>query len=226
MIVDLNLTGKRALVVGGGNESCRKIEALLSQQCEIIVVAEKAKQSIIDHAKIGKIALNIIKIKNLDFLKKYEQLDLIIATTDNKDLNREVVLFAKKKYGCYGYAADDPQISDFSHPSVINIADTNQLGISTGGRSQLIGKALRKKIEPIIKSNIGDLIVHQIKLQENFRIKAKSTIPSMEYRKQFLINLFNDVKINECLKEKKILEAKEIACDKLDSFVKLNSSKW
>ena len=58
MIVDLNLTGKRALVIGGGNESCRKVEALLSQQCEIIVVAEKAKQSIIDHAKIGKITLN------------------------------------------------------------------------------------------------------------------------------------------------------------------------
>ncbi len=226
MIIDLNLSGKTTLVIGGGNESCRKVEALLSQQCEIIVVAEKAEQSIYDHAKDGKITLNIMKIQNLDFFKQYEQLDLILATTDNKNLNREVVLFAKKKYGCYVYAADDPQISDFSHPSVINIADSIQVGISTGGRSPLIGKALRKKIEPIIKNSIGDLIVHQIKLQAIFRVKANSTIPSIKYRKQFLVNLFNDAKINECLEENRLSEAKEIASEKLDAFVKSNSSKW
>ena len=226
MIVDLNLTGKITLVLGGGKESCRKVEALLSQQCEIIVVAEKAEQSIYDHAKEGKITLNIMKIQNLDFFKQYEQLDLILATTDNKNLNREVVLFAKEKYGCYVYAADDPQVSDFSHPSVINIADTIQVGISTGGRSPTIGKALRKKMEPIIKDSIGDLIIHQIKLQAIFRVKANSTIPSIKYRKQFLVNLFNDVKVNECLKENRLSEAKEIASDKLDTFVKSNSSKW
>ena len=226
MIVDLNLTGKTTLVIGGGDESCRKIEALLSQQCEIIVVAEKAKQSIYDHAKNGKITLNIMKIQNLDFFNQYEQLDLILATTDNKDLNRAVALFAQKKYGCYVYAADDPQISDFSHPSVINIADTIQIGISTGGRSPIIGKALRKKIEPIIKNSIGDLIIHQIKLQASFRVKAKSTIPSIEYRKRFLINLYNDVKVNECLKENRLSEAMEVASDKLDAFVKSNSSNW
>ena len=46
MIVDLNLTGKRVLVIGGGNESSRKVEALLSQQCQIFVVAEKVEKSI------------------------------------------------------------------------------------------------------------------------------------------------------------------------------------
>jgi len=62
MIVDLNLIGKRVLVVGGGNESSRKVEALLSQQCEIFVVAEKAEQSIKHHADDGK----IISIDNSD----------------------------------------------------------------------------------------------------------------------------------------------------------------
>ena len=56
MIVDLNLIGKRVLVVGGGSESSRKVEALLSQQCKIFVVAEKAEQSIKNYADEGKLS--------------------------------------------------------------------------------------------------------------------------------------------------------------------------
>ena len=165
MIVDLNLIGKRVLVVGGGTESSRKVEALLSQQCEIFVVAEKAEQSIKHCADDGKITLELRKIENVDFLKKYKQLDLILATTDDQVLNREIILVGKKTYGCYVYAADDPQLSDFSHPSIINVKDTIQVGISTGGRSPLVGKSLRKHLEPIVKKSISDLILRQIDLQ-------------------------------------------------------------
>jgi len=186
MIVDLNLIGKRVLVVGGGNESSRKVEALLSQQCEIFVVAEKAEQSIKHCADDGKITLEIRKIENVDFLKKYKQLDLILATTDDQVLNREIILIGKKKYGCYVYAADDPQLSDFSHPSIININDTIQVGISTGGRSPLIGKSLRKHLEPIVKKSISDLILHQIDLQELFRGEAKKRFHQQNIVKNFL----------------------------------------
>ena len=68
MIVDLNLIGKRVLVVGGGNESSRKVEALLSQQCDIVVVAEKVEKSIKRYADAGKIILELRKIKNIDFI--------------------------------------------------------------------------------------------------------------------------------------------------------------
>ena len=62
MIIDLNLKRKQVLVVGGGNESARKIEALLTQQCDIIVVAEKVEKSIKQHADAGKIILELRKI--------------------------------------------------------------------------------------------------------------------------------------------------------------------
>ena len=47
MIIDLNLKGKQVLVIGGGNEAARKVEALLTQECDIIVVSEKVDKSII-----------------------------------------------------------------------------------------------------------------------------------------------------------------------------------
>ena len=87
MIVDLNLIGKRVLVIGGGNESSRKVEALLSQQCEIFVVAEEAEQSLKNYSDEGKLSLNLRKIENVDFLNDYKQLDLILATTNDPDIN-------------------------------------------------------------------------------------------------------------------------------------------
>ena len=63
MIVDLNLIGKRALVVGGGNESSRKVEALLSQQCKIVVVAEAVELPIKQYSDKGKIYLDLKKIE-------------------------------------------------------------------------------------------------------------------------------------------------------------------
>ena len=226
MIVDLNLIGKRALVIGGGNESSRKVEALLSQQCKIFVVAEKAEQSIKNYADEGKVSLDLRKIENVDFLKDYKQLDLILATTDDPDINREILVVGKKKYGCYVYAADDSQVSDFSHPSVININDTVQIAISTGGRSPLMGKSIRQDLEPLIKKSISDLILMQINLQDQLRSMSKKMIPSVEYRKKFLTELLGDKSVNQCLEEKKIPMARELAYERLNAFIKINSNAW
>ena len=226
MIVDLNLIEKRVLVVGGGNESSRKVEALLSQQCEIFVVAEKVEKLIQKYANEGKISLELLKINNADFIGQYQHLDLILATTDNRELNRKIIIFGKKKYSCYVYAADDPQVSDFTHPSVINVKDTVQVGISTGGRSPLIGKSIRKHLEPIIKKSINDLVISQIKLQEHFRGEIKKMIPTVKFRKKFLIELQKDDAINQFLEEKKINMARELGCERLDSFINRNSNNF
>ena len=222
MIIDLNLKGKLVLVVGGGNESIRKIEALLSQQCDIIVVAEKVEKPIKQYADAGKIILELRKIKNIDFIKKYKQLSLVLATTDDRELNREIVLFGKS-HGCYAYAADDPRVSDFSHPSVINVEDTVQVAISTGGRSPLMAKTLREQLEPIIKNSINDLILNQIKLQEQLRVEAQQILPSVEYRKKFLIELMHDGEVNKLLDEKKISAARALAHERLNTYISRNS---
>ena len=226
MIVDLNLIGKRVLVIGGGNESSRKVEALLSQQCEIFVVAEKVEKSIKNYSKEGKILLDLKRIDDMGFLNNYKQLDLILATSDDPVLNRKILIAGKEKYGCYVYAADDPQVSDFSHPSVINIKDTVQIGISTGGRSPLMGKSLRKTLEPLIKISISDLILMQINLQDQLRTEAKKIISSVANRKKFLTELLVDVRVNQFLEDKKFSMARKLAVERLASFLKNNPNAF
>ena len=218
MIIDLNLKGRQALIVGGGNEAARKVEALLSQQCDIIVVAESVEQSIEEHAANGKIALELKKIENVDFISNYDQLILILAVTDDRKLNRKIIDFAKF-HGCYAYAADDPDVSDFSHPAVINVGDVVQVAISTGGKSPLMAKALREKVEPILQDAVNGLILSQIKLQEQLRVKAQEILPSPDHRKKFLITIRDDEKVLELLEAKKISEANALAHERLDEYV-------
>lgn len=223
MIIDLNLKGKGVLVIGGGNEAARKVEALLTQDCNIFVVAEKVEKSIKQHADAGKIKIDLHKIDDIKFLNNYKDLILIIATTDNRELNRKIVLYGKS-CGLYVYAADDPEISDFIHPSVINIKDIFQVAISTGGKSPLMGKVLREKIEPIINDSISDLFLDQINLQFRLRIKAKNFIPTASNRKKFLMELLSDDEVNKLLEEKKLFKAEIKANERLDNYV-LSSNK-
>jgi len=136
LIVDLHLKGNLVIVVGSGNEGVKKVSSLLTQDCEILVISNKSNSQIERYAKQGKIRFKKIKLKDAIFLSKYKPY-LVMATTFDRTLNRKIVEKARRMKS-YAYASDDPEISDFAHPSVINIADTVQIAISTGGSSYVM----------------------------------------------------------------------------------------
>ena len=141
LIVDLNLKGELVIVVGGGLEGIKKVNSLLTQDCKILLFSEKTNQQISKYVKKNQIKFKKLKVNDTKFLTKYKPI-LIMATTNNKKLNREIVAHAKKMK-CYAYAADDPEISDFAHPSVINIENTIQIAVSTGGKSPAMARKLK-----------------------------------------------------------------------------------
>jgi len=103
----------------------------------------------------------------------------------------------------YAYASDDREISDFSHPSVINIADTVQVGISTGGSSPAMARKIKLKVESFLKKNISSEDIYQIKLQKFARIEAKQVLSTQLDRKKFLYEVMNDKRVKGLLKEGK-----------------------
>ena len=199
VIVDLNLRGKLVIVVGAGQEGLKKVNSLLTQDCQILVISDSANTQITNYAKKGKIEFKKTRLDDADFLDDYDPL-LVMAATDDKDLNRKIVQKAKKKR-CYAYAADDPDFSDFAHPSVINIEDTVQIAISTGGRSPAMARKIKLKAEKIFKKIIDKEDIYQIKLQKIARDMAKEKIPTTLERKKFLYSVLNSNKIKQLLKE-------------------------
>jgi len=201
LIVDLHLKGNLVIVVGSGNEGVKKVSSLLTQDCEILVISNKSNSQIERYAKQGKIRFKKIKLKDASFLSKYKPY-LVMATTSDRTLNRKIVERARRMKS-YAYASDDPEISDFAHPSVINIADTVQIAISTGGSSPAMARKIKLKVESFLKKNISSEDIYQIKLQKFARFEAKQVLSTQLDRKKFLYGVMNDKRVKGLLKEGK-----------------------
>ena len=201
LIVDLHLKRNLVIVVGSGNEGMKKLSSLLTQDCEILVISSNSNPQITKYVKQGKIKFKKIKLNDASFLSKYKPY-LVMATTSDRTLNRKIVEKARKMKS-YAYASDDPEISDFAHPSVINIADTVQVAVSTGGSSPAMARKIKLKAESFFKKNISSEDIYQIKLQKFARSEAKQVISAQLDRKKFLYAIMNDKRVKELLKEGK-----------------------
>ncbi len=207
MIVDLNLKGNLVIVVGGGNEGLKKVNALLTQDCKILLVSDSTNREIERYVKQKKIMFKKMKLQNADFLKKYQPF-MVLATTDDRKMNRKIVEQAKKMR-CYAYAADDPEVSDFAFGSVINIEDTVQIAISTGGRSPAMARKLRMQAEKVFKKLVKKEDIYQIKLQDFARRAAKSKIGTFPERKKFLYSVMNDNHIKQLIADGNLKKAQK-----------------
>ena len=201
LIVDLHLKGNLVIVVGSGNEGMKKVNSLFTQDCKILVISNKSNSQIEKYVKQGKIQFKKTKLKDATFLSKYKPY-LVMATTSDMTLNRKIVEKARRMKS-YAYASDDPEVSDFAHPSVINIADTVQVAVSTGGSSPAMARKIRLKMESFLKKNISSEDIYQIKLQKFARFEAKKVISTQLDRKKFLYAIMNDKHVKELLKEGK-----------------------
>ena len=201
LIVDLHLKGNLVIVIGSGNEGMKKVNSLFTQDCKILVISDKSNSQIEKYVKQGKIQFKKTKLKDATFLSKYKPY-LVMATTSDMILNRKIVEKARRMKS-YAYASDDPEVSDFAHPSVINIADTIQVAVSTGGSSPAMARKIRLKMESFLKKNISSEDIYQIKLQKFARFEAKKVISTQLDRKKFLYSVMNDKRVKELLKEGK-----------------------
>ena len=177
----------------------------MTQDCKILVLSNSSNSQLEKYVKKEKIKFKKIKLNNGDFLSKYKPY-LVMATTTNKKLNREIVEKAKKMK-LYAYASDDPDVSDFAHPSVINVANTIQIAISTGGSSPAMARKIKLKAESYFKKNITNEEISQIKLQKFARSEARLIIKTQIERKKFLYSVMNDKRVKELLKDGKYKQA-------------------
>lgn len=217
MIVDLNLAGKNVIVIGGGVEGVRKVKGLLGQNCKITVISERLNSYLEELSQQKKIEIVKMKIKNANILDNYRDIFLVLAATDNKELNRKIVEKGRSMMS-FVYAADDPPVSDFSYASIINIEGIMQVAISTFGKSPIMARKLRIKAERILRRTIKQSDIENTKLQEFARMAARPKIKTVIERKRFLYSIIKDKKIQNLINENKIDEAKVEAIERLNQW--------
>ena len=207
MIVDLNLRGDLVIIVGGGNEGLKKVNTLLTQDCKILLISDSSNRQIKNYVKQKKINFKQMKLTNANFLKKFKPF-MVLATTNDKELNRKIVKQAKSMH-CYAYASDDPEVSDFAFGSVINIDDTVQIAISTGGRSPAMARKLKIRAEKIFQKLIKKEDIYHIQLQDFARKVAKSKITTFPERRKFLYSIMNDNHVKQLIRDGNLKKAQK-----------------
>ena len=211
------------MVIGGGTEGLRKIHGLLDQECEITVITSRLNNQLKKMMADGRIKLIKSRIKDVEILDGFRNVFLILAATDDKVLNRKLVEKGRSMRA-FVYAADDPKISDFSYASLVNVEGLIQVAISTSGKSPIMARKIRMKIERMVHKSINDSDISNIILQEYARKRAKGKLDTVKERKEFLYSLIKDKNIQYLLRSNKLDEAKMTALHMLKNWEKVSKT--
>ena len=129
-----------------------------------------------------------------------EWCDLVVIASGDEKLSDHVSKIARDKLI---NRADFPQKGDIIVPTSFEIGDV-EISIFTNGKSPLMARQLRKKIQSIISRE--DIL--EIELQDYARSILKETTEDQKIRRKYLYEIFEDEKINGFIKNNQIDEAK------------------
>jgi len=209
MIVDLNLQGKKIIIIGGGNEAQKRINSFIKQGCSITVISDTINSQINKLSKAKKIVIKKQKITNTKFLSEFKP-DLVITSTNDKKINQKIINDAKKKK-IIVYSSDNPEDSDFSNPAIIDFENMIQIAIFTRGKSPSISKKIKEKSEKVLKKIITKKDIAQIKIQKKAREIAKESISAQEQRRKCLRSIISDNEIDQLIKDGQVKKAEKRA---------------
>ena len=167
--VNLVLTGRRCVVVGGGRIAARKIEALVDAGAAVHVIAIDAVPEIVAAADAGRLTLESRAFVPADLDGAW------LATTATGDSAVDRGVFeAGEARGIWVNSADDPDNCSFTLMSVVRQGDL-VVTIGTGGRSPALATWLRRRFTEELGPEYGTLLDILSEAREALRASGRST---------------------------------------------------
>nr|WP_295161885.1 bifunctional precorrin-2 dehydrogenase/sirohydrochlorin ferrochelatase [uncultured Methanobrevibacter sp.] len=179
-------------------------------------VATRRANKFLDHGANVKLAGNnlseelevkgaeLCSTRNVDELVEWA--DLVVVASGDNELADYVSRIASDKLL---NRADYPYEGNVIVPTSFKIGDI-EISIFTNGKSPLMARQLRKRIQSIITEE--DIL--EIELQDYARSLLKESIDDQKERREYLYRIFEDEKINEFIRNNQIDDAK-VYIDKL-----------
>ena len=181
-------------------------------------VASRRANKFLDHGANVKLAGNslsddlkdkgadLYSIDDVDELVEWS--DLVVVASGDVELSEHVSEIAQDKLV---NRADFPLKGDIIVPTSFEIGDV-EISIFTNGKSPLMARQLRKKIQSIITE--GDIL--EIELQDYARLELKKVLKNQKERRQVLYEIFEDEKIRGYVENRQMDDAK----DYIDNLVR------
>lgn len=173
LFVDLN--DRPCLVVGGGEIAARKANLLLKASAKVTIVAPEisvSTQSLVDEQQVTWLQAKF----NGEQLADQK---LVIAATDKQAVNQYVYEQAKS-HGILVNVADCPELCDFILPSILDRSPI-VVAVSSGGKSPILARQLRARLETLIPPGYGKLA----DLVGRYRDAVKAKFSKLSMRRRF-----------------------------------------
>ena len=139
--IGLDISGRRCLVIGGGEVGERKVERLLEFGARVTVVGRELTP-----------ALAVLREKGtIDHIpgdyepKLLKGAFLVIGATDDRSVNERIFRDARKR-GVLANIVDDPDRCDFILPALCRRGEL-VITVATGGKSPALAKKLRQELQ-------------------------------------------------------------------------------
>ena len=190
--VYLKTNSLNVFILGTGEVATRRADKFLSNGASVKMAGESLDSSIEEKGAI------LVSTDDVDELVNWA--DLVIIASGDRELSNYVASIADTKLL---KRADFPNDGNLIVPTSFNIGDV-EISIFTNGKSPLMARQLRKKIQEIITDE--DLI--KMELQDYARSILKEKVENQKERRTYLYTIFEDKNIHDLIEKNKIDEAK------------------
>jgi siroheme synthase-like protein len=180
-IACLKLTGRRCLVIGGGEVGLEKVEGLLACDAAVTLIAPEANDELTQLAAEGSIDWRRREYRSEDLERAF----LAIAATDDTDVNIRVYEDAEARAMLVN-VVDVPPLCNFILPAIVRSGPLS-IAISTAGASPALAKRMKREIAELFGAPYAQLAV----MLNDARGWAKATLPTYQDRKEFFESIVN-----------------------------------
>src|SRR5450759_545446 len=174
-IACLRLSGRRCVVVGGGDIGLEKVEGLLASDADVTLVAPEAHPELAQLALEGSIRWERREYEPADLERSF----LAIAATSDTEVNIRVYEDAEA-HAMLVNVVDVPPLCNFILPAIVRTGPL-AIAISTAGASPALAKRIKREISELFGEPYAQLAV----LLNEVRGWAKGTLPTYQDRKEF-----------------------------------------
>ncbi len=181
-IACLKLTGRRCLVIGGGDVGLEKVEGLLACDAEVALIAPLAHPELEALAAEGSIQW---EKRPYGGAADLEGAFMAIAATDDSEVNIKVYDDAERRTMLVN-VVDVPPLCNFILPAIVRSGPL-AIAISTAGTSPALAKRMKREVAALFGEEYARLAV----ILNDARGWAKGTLPTYQDRKEFFEGIVN-----------------------------------
>ncbi len=151
-VVSLDLEGRTAVVIGGGEEAVGRIEELLHVGAHTTVISARPAPEIVALAEAGRLALHRRSHQPGDLDGAF----LCIATRE-EPMDSAAIWDEATRGGVLTTVLDENEHCHYAQPALVRRGDL-RIAVATAGKAPALAKRLRRWLEDRLGDEYGELV--------------------------------------------------------------------